>query len=91
MVIAPGVVSRPAPGHTAGHGVYHLEQGYLFTGDTLHWNQRRRELDVFPIRPFIPGKFWPTLWRGWPPCRWIGFSPAPVGGITPAKRSGGGS
>lgn len=52
VVIAPGVVSRPAPGHTAGHVVYHLEQRYLFTGDTLHWNQRRRELDVFPNQTF---------------------------------------
>ena len=52
VVIAPGVVSLPAPRHTAGHVVYHLDNRHLFTGDTLHWNQRRQELDVFPQQTF---------------------------------------
>lgn len=51
-VIAPGVVSIPAPGHTEGHILYHLNNRHLFTGDTLHWNRRRRELDVFPQQTF---------------------------------------
>ena len=50
--IAPGVISRPAPGHTRGHVVYHLDDRILFSGDTLHWNQRRGELDVFPDQTF---------------------------------------
>lgn len=51
-VIAPGAISIPAPGHTEGHVVYHLEDRYLFTGDTLHWNHRRGEPDVFPAQTF---------------------------------------
>lgn len=50
--IAPGVLSLPAPGHTAGHVAYHLDDQFLFTGDTLHWNQRRAALDVFPAQTF---------------------------------------
>lgn len=50
--IAPGVCSIPAPGHTAGHVVYHIDDHLLFTGDTLHWNQRRAALDVFPDQTF---------------------------------------
>jgi len=51
-VIAPGVLSIPAPGHTLGHVVYHIDDRLLFTGDTLHWNHRRAELDVFPNQTF---------------------------------------
>ncbi len=50
--IAPGAVSIPAPGHTEGHVVYHLDDRHLFTGDTLHWNHRRGEPDVFPSQTF---------------------------------------
>lgn len=50
--IAPGVQSIPAPGHTAGHVVYHLDDHSLFTGDTLHWNHRRAALDVFHDQTF---------------------------------------
>ena len=52
-VISPGVVSIPAPGHTKGHVVYHINDNFLFTGDTLHWNHRRGELDVFPKQTFF--------------------------------------
>jgi glyoxylase-like metal-dependent hydrolase (beta-lactamase superfamily II) len=52
-VIAPGVVSVPAPGHTKGHVLYHIDDQLLFTGDTLHWNHRRGELDVFPKQTFF--------------------------------------
>ena len=51
-VISPGVLSIPAPGHTEGHVVYHIDERLLFTGDTLHWNHRRGEMDVFPRQTF---------------------------------------
>ena len=47
-VIVPGALSIPAPGHTSGHVVYHIDDRWLFTGDTLLWNQRRGEFDVTP-------------------------------------------
>ncbi len=50
--IAPGISSVPAPGHTEGHVVYHVDERYLFTGDTLHWNHRRGELDVLQGQTF---------------------------------------
>ena len=50
--IVPGVAGIPAPGHTEGHILYHLDDRHLFTGDTLHWNRRRGELDVFPQQTF---------------------------------------
>ncbi|MCY3616297.1 MAG: MBL fold metallo-hydrolase [Acidimicrobiaceae bacterium] len=45
--IASGVVSVPTPGHTEGSVVFHIDERWLLTGDTLHWNHRRDELDVF--------------------------------------------
>ena len=52
MDVAAGVVAVPAPGHTAGHVVFHADDSRLFTGDALHWNHRRGELDVFPEQTF---------------------------------------
>ena len=52
-VISPGAVSIPAPGHTRGHVLYHVDDRVLFTGDTLHWNHRRGEFDVFPKQTFF--------------------------------------
>ncbi len=46
--VADGIVSIHTPGHTEGHVVYHVDGRWLFTGDTLFWNQRRGELDVTP-------------------------------------------
>jgi glyoxylase-like metal-dependent hydrolase (beta-lactamase superfamily II)/ferredoxin len=46
--VAAGVVLVPVPGHTRGSVVFHVDDRWLFTGDTLHWNRRRRHLDVFP-------------------------------------------
>jgi glyoxylase-like metal-dependent hydrolase (beta-lactamase superfamily II) len=46
--VAPGVVLVPAPGHTRGSVVFHVDDRWLFTGDTLHWNRHRMHLDVFP-------------------------------------------
>ncbi|MCB0964532.1 MAG: MBL fold metallo-hydrolase [Acidimicrobiales bacterium] len=45
--VAPGVTVVPAPGHTRGSVVVHVDDAWLFTGDTLHWNRHRGELDVF--------------------------------------------
>ena len=50
--ISPGVTALYAPGHTIGHVVFHVDDRCLFTGDTLHWNHRRGELDVFPSVTF---------------------------------------
>ena len=41
------MVTVPAPGHTEGSVVFHIDGRWLLTGDTLHWNHRRGELDVF--------------------------------------------
>ena len=46
--IAPGVNAILTPGHTEGHLLFHVDDRWLFTGDTLHWNHRRGELDVTP-------------------------------------------
>jgi len=46
--VRPGLVLVPAAGHTRGSVVYHLEDRFLFTGDTLAWDFRRDRLDVFP-------------------------------------------
>ena len=46
--IAPGVRSLHTPGHTEGHVVYHVDDRWLFTGDTLFWNHRTDRLDVTP-------------------------------------------
>jgi glyoxylase-like metal-dependent hydrolase (beta-lactamase superfamily II) len=48
--VRPGLRIVPVPGHTRGSVVFHLEERYLFTGDTLHWNHRRQRLDVFPYQ-----------------------------------------
>ncbi len=50
--IAVGIVAVPASGHTEGSVVFHVDDRWLFTGDTLHWNQRRDQLDVFPEQTF---------------------------------------
>lgn len=50
--VADDVSLVPVPGHTRGSVVFHVQSsddgdGWLFTGDTLHWNRHRRHLDVF--------------------------------------------
>ena len=50
--VAAGVTAVPAPGHTEGHVVFHVDDKWLFTGDALHWNHRRGEIDVFPEQTF---------------------------------------
>ena len=46
--ISPGVDIVHAPGDTSGHVLFHIDRQWLYTGDTLHWNPRRGELDVTP-------------------------------------------
>lgn len=43
-----GLLAVPAPGHTRGSVCYHLDERYLFTGDTLAWDPGGDRLDVFP-------------------------------------------
>ncbi len=45
--IWPGFSAIPVPGHTRGSMVFHLEDRFLFTGDSMAWSRRRRRLDVF--------------------------------------------
>ena len=52
VTISPGAVTIPVPGHTEGSVVFHVDDRWLFTGDTLHWNHRRGELDVTPEQTF---------------------------------------
>ncbi|MEZ5238274.1 MAG: MBL fold metallo-hydrolase [Microthrixaceae bacterium] len=47
LPVAPGITIVPAPGHTRGSVVVHVDQSWLFTGDSLHWNRQRGTLDVF--------------------------------------------
>lgn len=44
--VADGVVVVPVPGHTRGSVVVHVDDRWLFTGDSLAW-RRRGVLDVF--------------------------------------------
>lgn len=46
--IRPGLVALPVPGHTRGSAVFHLEDRFLFTGDSLHYSRTRGELGAFP-------------------------------------------
>ena len=43
----PGVRFIPAPGHTRGSVLFHVDRDRLFTGDTVHLNPHRGHLDVF--------------------------------------------
>lgn len=42
--IVPGVVAVPTPGHTAGHLMFLLDDGTLFTGDSLAWDPHASDL-----------------------------------------------
>ena len=46
-VVAPGVVAIPVPGHTRGSVVFAVDDTWLFTGDSLAWSHRRRDLVAF--------------------------------------------
>lgn len=42
-----GVVAFPVPGHTRGSAVFAVDERYLFTGDSLYWNEARHDLAAF--------------------------------------------
>ena len=46
--VTPGVTIVPIPGHTRGSVAVHVNDRFLFTGDSLYWNRGRQQLDVFP-------------------------------------------
>ena len=50
--VAAGAVAVPVAGHTEGGLAFHVDDRWLLTGDTLHWNHRRGELDVFAEQTF---------------------------------------
>ena len=45
--IRDGLLAIPVPGHTRGSAAFHLEDRYLFTGDSLHYSRGRGELSAF--------------------------------------------
>lgn len=45
--VGPGVTLLPIPGHTRGSVAFHVDDRWLFSGDSLHWDHRRERLDVF--------------------------------------------
>jgi glyoxylase-like metal-dependent hydrolase (beta-lactamase superfamily II)/ferredoxin len=47
VVIRPGLVAVPVPGHTKGSAVFLLDDTYLFTGDSLAWSHARQDLTAF--------------------------------------------
>ncbi|WP_184138400.1 MBL fold metallo-hydrolase [Paraburkholderia atlantica] len=54
--IAAGVCAIPAPGHTRGSVVYLLDDSVLFSGDSLAWSPRARDLVAFSD----------ACWYSWP-------------------------
>ncbi len=47
VVVAPGVLAVPVPGHTRGSVVFSVDDTWLFTGDSLAWSHRRQDLVAF--------------------------------------------
>lgn len=45
--VTPGVAAIPVPGHTRGSVLYLVDDGLLFTGDSLSWDPRRGRLTAF--------------------------------------------
>ena len=45
--IRSGLVAIPVPGHTEGSVVFQLEERYLFTGDSLAWDDEGYDLEAF--------------------------------------------
>ena len=46
-VVARGVVAVPLPGHTKGSVAFAVDDTWLFSGDSLAWDQRRGDLTAF--------------------------------------------
>src|SRR5262245_13958637 len=47
LMLRPGLVALPVPGHTRGSVMFLLEERFLFTGDSLYWSRRRGGLSAF--------------------------------------------
>ena len=47
VAITAGVVAIPVPGHTEGSVVFAVDDTWLFTGDSLAWSPRARDLVAF--------------------------------------------
>lgn len=45
--LAPGATMWPTPGHTAGSACLHVDESFLFTGDTLAWHRDWGHLYAF--------------------------------------------
>ncbi len=45
--VAADVTILPIPGHTRGSVAIHVDDRLLFTGDSLHWDRSREQLDVY--------------------------------------------
>jgi len=56
VVLAPGVVAVPVPGHTRGSVVFAVDDTWLFTGDSMAWSHRRQDLVAFRD----------ACWYSWP-------------------------
>ncbi|NNE74008.1 MAG: MBL fold metallo-hydrolase [Acidimicrobiales bacterium] len=51
-----GVIGFPVPGHTEGSVLFLVDDGLLFSGDSLSWNPRREQLRAFRN----------ACWYSWP-------------------------
>jgi glyoxylase-like metal-dependent hydrolase (beta-lactamase superfamily II)/ferredoxin len=56
VVVAPGVVAVPVPGHTRGSVAFLVDATWLFTGDSLAWSHRGQDLVAFRD----------ACWYSWP-------------------------
>jgi glyoxylase-like metal-dependent hydrolase (beta-lactamase superfamily II)/ferredoxin len=46
-LVRPGLTAIPVPGHTRGSVVFHLEDRFLFTGDSMYYSRGMGELCAF--------------------------------------------
>jgi glyoxylase-like metal-dependent hydrolase (beta-lactamase superfamily II) len=56
LAIRPGLTAIPVPGHTRGSVVYHLDDRFLFTGDSIYYSRGLGELSAFRS----------VCWYSWP-------------------------
>jgi glyoxylase-like metal-dependent hydrolase (beta-lactamase superfamily II)/ferredoxin len=47
VVVQAGVTAIPTAGHTRGSMVFLVDDGFLFTGDSLAWSHERQDLTAF--------------------------------------------
>ena len=70
LVIRPGLTAIPVPGHTRGSVVFHLEDRFLFTGDSLYYSREQGELSAFRS---VCWYSWPELTRSLARLETLGF------------------